>query len=252
MSELKAIYSDRRKEVLSYIELLEKIDKAIQSGKASIYGARDDEISTISQDHIKMLHSMLFLYLYNIIEWSLSNFVNGVQNFIKAGQITPNELPLNIFKLWVANIVCADKSLSYEKRVEFSSALYYKGYYKEKLDNSFKFQESLFKKNIDLQEIKNLLDKFGVELKLSEKCRKEIHKPVMNGDNVLCNIKSFRNKLAHGELSFCEASTSFDLKTLREWAFITIAFTDELVDTLDKYIFELEKIKDNKKAALRK
>lgn len=249
MSELKNIYSSRKTEVLSYLDLLATIDKATKSGRVVIAGIEDTKNSHISMQQIKMLHSTLFLHLYNLIEWTLSSFVQEIVTFLKSGRTLPYKLPPEIFNLWIANVFHADKDLSYNKKIEYASYIYRIALNKETIGQDFTLYETIFKKNVDLSEIKNVLNRFGIQLQLSNECHKAINQNVLDDKNILSTIKSQRNKLAHGETSFFEASEAFDFQTLYKWANTTLTFTDELVEILDKYLDNLPAIKITRESA---
>lgn len=232
MSELKEVYDERRLEVSSYLEILQVIDGAAKNGRVAISGTK----FVLESKQIKMMYSTLFLHLYGLIECILSSFLREIEKFLRSGKATPSNLPPELFKLWVSNAFRGDKDLTLEKKIDIASQIFWSGYKKEPITKDFKFYSSLYKKNVDLNEIKAFLEKFSISLDLSKECNSAINRRVLNDENVLTTIKSLRNKLAHGEQSFFEASSGFDFATLSAWSATTLKFTDELVDLLDNYL----------------
>lgn len=236
MSDLKYIYNNRKEEVNYYLDLLCKIDQATQTGRVFITGANKEPKLNVSQKQIKMLHSTIFLYLYNLIEWTISSFVNQIEILFQGGAYKPKDLPDEIFNLWIATLLQIDKNITYQNKIKSGKFIYEIGLNKKCIDKNFRFDKRLYKKNLDLHAIEDILKKFDLQLKLSKACNDAINKKIFNDSNIISTIREQRNKLAHGALSFSDASDGYDFKTLAEWVKITLIFTDELVTILDNYI----------------
>lgn len=160
-----------------------------------------------------VLKSSLILMLYNAVEGTMSNLLMELFDNIKSSDISINDLPVNlqetIYRFHLKKIgddierlkdfnKCDDIEICDISYLEINKYL------------------KLFSGNLDSRSIKKLSCKLGIIL--SDK---------MN-DPTLLQVKSIRNKLAHGETRF--SNTCQD---------ITLEETKELCDKVKKYLEDI-------------
>lgn len=151
-----------------------------------------------------ILKSSLMLMLYNAVEGTMSNLLIELFDNIKSRQISINNLPINLQKLIykfhlkkIGGEVEKLKKFNNYNDIEICDISYLE------INKYLK----LFSGNLDSRSIKELSSKLGVTL--SDK---------MN-EPTLLQVKSIRNKLAHGETRFsntCQDITLEESKYLCE------------------------------------
>ncbi len=168
---------------------------------------------------ITIFKSSIMLMLYNEIEGTFSNILTALFDYIIDENIDFNLLHRKIQKV-------------------------YMDYYLRKTSNNVEQLKSFYNntdlKNVDYLELNKYLKLYSGNLD-SRQIRdisKRIGVPVSNsiqGENLL-KVKSCRNKLAHGEVSYQEACRDFSEKDIRDIAAEVFQFLEMLITDYNNFI----------------
>lgn len=147
-----------------------------------------------------VLKSSLMLMIYNVVEGTISNLLTELFDTIVKTNLTmevlPDKLQNTIYTYHLKKIGEDSKKLK-----EFSE------YNSMKMCNISYLEISkylkLFSGNLDARKIKNISKKVGIDL------------PDTIDEPCLLNVKSARNKLAHGEAKFSNACQDITLDEMK-------------------------------------
>lgn len=206
---LKVAYEEfeiRLHEVESYIDFVEKIstidDPCLTSSKSDFSEASYE----INRELTKTLRASSYLMLYNLLESTMSNAIDSIYETIKSEQCDIMNLSKKLHKIILKNL---QKGLTREKITELSNnhldhreRLFDLGYNKKKL----------FSGNIDCKIISEYCQKYDFEL-----CPipQEDKKSACWDKNAILKIKTERNNLAHGSVSFETCGGQMAVESLR-------------------------------------
>ncbi|TAD88983.1 MAG: hypothetical protein EA000_06035, partial [Oscillatoriales cyanobacterium] len=84
--------------------------------------------------------------------------------------------------------------------------------------------------NWDDEEIYKLSKRLGLSLNISRDANRAVKQPFRDDKGALSLIKSFRNKLAHGNLSFAESGNNITVSDLRDLTERTALYLREVVN----------------------
>ncbi|MBT2784792.1 MULTISPECIES: MAE_28990/MAE_18760 family HEPN-like nuclease [unclassified Halomonas] len=189
ISSLYKDFRDRSQEVKRYTQFIQVIadKKAIGLSHLSEGELAPVDGFTLDRDLVKTIRASGYLLLYNLVESTLSNAIDSIHQAIDVHGVEFNQLNKNMKEVTLSHF---KKAIS-GKKSDFSSphpiqvAMLKMGYAKE----------SLFSGNIDCKEIREIAKKYGFL----------VPDPKLNGRNVgdyVLEVKSKRNDLAHGSISF--------------------------------------------------
>jgi hypothetical protein len=213
MEDVSQVFEERLQEIEAYLDLLEAIEQQVQQGLPKIgVGALTSTVITVQQQ--KILYSSVYLQLYNLIESTVVQCLNTVSKVIVDKNLQPSDLSTNLRREWVQSIARTHTDLGYDKRLE--SAL-------ELFDHIVKASPMV---NFNLEKggggnwddvaIYKLSQRLGLSLNISNKTHRDIKQPFRDDKGALVLIKSLRNKLAHGDLSFAECGENITAHDLRQ------------------------------------
>lgn len=153
----------------------------------------------------------------------------------------PNNLSQEFLSEWVRFTARTHIDLNYDNRLE--SALELCNHFV----NSLPILEFEIHKggggNWDDQEIYRLSQRLGLTMTVSSDTQRLIKQPLKNGQGALSLIKTLRNQLAHGNISFSECSEGVTAGDLRDLTDRTAHYLREVVacfqQSIDSNIFLL-------------
>ena len=236
-SKLKTMYTERKKEVDEYIELLLKFN-----GGVPYLIVNDEEKNKISPGQVKILKSTVFLLLYNLTEMVMNSFIGEINSIIRENY-RPNELSLKFYDKWLVYMLKArDSDVDPEGKLQRREDL---------VKNLREFVElnrllidfEIERKNggnWSLPEMRTFFNEFGINIEVKGAARGEAEKIIYNDKNVFAAVKDYRNKLAHGEESFEQCSESLEISWFKGIRDRMIPFLDALVEEMDNYLNYLQ------------
>lgn len=194
-------YNSRCREIERFFEMLlfmrDNRDSRLSSGDASVREGSSTYV--MGRDLEKTLRASAYLMLYNLVEATMTSAIDAIHQHIAYEQVGFDELKEDVRRVAIKGLRKAALSETplelLDAAIPISSALIWLGFDKK----------SLFSGNLDGQLIKKKAKEYGFEL--------ANHDTAASRDGVrLLSIKTKRNELAHGGISFedCGQNTSVD------------------------------------------
>jgi hypothetical protein len=229
MSDFSQAFEDRLEEITTYLDLLDAIERQVQTGPPSI--GVGGPIITVQQQRI--LYSSVYLQLYNLVESTITRCIDAVCSAI-VNCWHPNDLSVDIRREWIRSTARTHTELNYENRLRSAFDLC------EQLVqvlpvSSFKVEKG-GGGNWNDDEIQELSKRLGVSLRISREVYQSIKQPFRDEQGPLTYIRSLRNALAHGSLSFAESSEGITVGDLRTLAERTTLYLREVLACFELYI----------------
>ncbi|MBR5160041.1 MAG: hypothetical protein IKW80_00315 [Thermoguttaceae bacterium] len=224
---LKPDYQNRKQEVQSHLDFIKEVESfTIKSQLKSV---------TILQQNI--LKASFFIHLYGLIESTLALCILEVENKINNHHISDfSTFRICIQKLWIKHYFQLNNANNkLEKRIDITHKAYTNA-----LDTNSLFELKIKEKLRTVDN--NTFDAVAKILDLRLNIPKNIRDIIINnnrydGKNTLELIRTKRDKLAHGELSYSDVGnyTYADLKSLFNEV---CTYLDYVVEAFEKYISE--------------
>lgn len=235
MSDFMTAFEERFREIEAYLNLLEALERQVQQGTPQFGGNG----STITVKQQKILYSSVYLQLYNLVESTVTQCVDAVAEVIISSNLTPNELSDELRQEWVRITARTHTDLNYENRLQ--SALELCDHLVKTLPISKFIVEKGGGGNWDDKEIYKLSQRLGLPLRISPEIIRAVKQPFKNDMGTLELIREYRNKLAHGNISFVECGENTTVSDLRKLADIVINYLREVVNcfktSIDSHLF---------------
>ena len=224
---LSQTFEERLQEIEAYLDLLEALERRVQSGPPVIGE------TTITAQQQKILYSCVFLQLYNLVEATVTWCVTAVcEAASDQGRWTPGDLTSKLRREWVRAKAWTHIELNEENRldraVELCEAL---------IQSSPVLRFTLARRgNWDDQEIQTITDRLGCDLQISTEALQGIKRPLRDEKGALALIRDLRNRLGHGSLSFAECGEGLTVLDLRDLKQRTALYLREVVSAFRTYI----------------
>jgi hypothetical protein len=233
MDDFVLAFEDRLQEIEVYLELLDALEQQIQDGPPRI--GETGPIITVQQQRI--LYSSVYLQLYNLVESTVTRCIEAISSAAtQGGRWQPSDLTAELRREWVRFTARTHVDLNYDNRL--IAALHLCNHLLESLPISDLTVEKGGGGNWDDIEIQTISGRLGLTLRLSREVYNGVRRPFRDDKGPLAFIKSLRNSLAHGSLSFVECGegvTAQDLRALKE---LTAQYLREVVVLFKTYIDE--------------
>ncbi len=235
MNSLIEAFDNRLKEIDIYLELLDAIDIEIKEGKTPRIGIR-----TITVEQQKILYSSVYLQLYNLVESTITRCLEAVSFATSENkQWFPKDLSDKLRREWVRYVANTHEELSYDNRLE--AALKLCEHLVEALPITSDFNIAKGEGgNWDDVAIHKISNRLGLSLRISREVEINIKRAFRDDQGALAFIKSLRNKLAHGNLSFVECGENVTVADLHKLKDLTALYLREVVNSFKASIDEYE------------
>jgi hypothetical protein len=223
-------FQRRVAEIDKYFDLVNKVEEIDQLGAGSersiIFPGGPYAVDIELQ---KILRSHCYLLLYNLIESSIRNGIMAIHDAIEIEQLTYKTLDPKIQKLWLLNDLSKSFRDATIKKETIADNL--QGAIQLVLDNAVVTLDPNnipISGNLDAQTIKGLMEMYGVfgPLPFSER----IINPVLNF------VVKIRCDLAHGNVSFSEASNQILWSKLLEDKEKIVSYLGQVLKNIENYI----------------
>lgn len=233
MDQAIAAYTDRKKEILSYLELVEGIERSLQVGTPVLkIGESEYKIVPLQQ---RILYAGIYLHLYNLVESTVTLLVEEIER-AALDNVRSNAWELSglMRQQWVRSTACTyDQFLNAESRLERAVLMC------EQLVGMLPFDIKIHKGgggNWDDEEIESLAKRLGVNLVFPKEIWDNVKRPSRDNKGAMKLIRDLRNKLAHGSITFSECGNDHVVRELRSLAETTFSYMDTVIDAFKHYI----------------
>ena len=208
MEELKREYERAIEDIELYYKHLEELEKQVNYSQLP-----------------NILKANLFLMLYNIIESIVTKSLELIHDKINSEKVKYKDCIDEIKALWIEfehSKFGQTKSLDIIKKLaqigDEILCIEYKEYSKKK--------RSSISGNLDAQKIREISDVYALA-----------HNSKTKGEK-LVEIKSARNRLAHGEISFSELGGNYTREQIYDYYNECKKYLDEYISNVEVYIKE--------------
>jgi hypothetical protein len=230
LDALTESFEERLQEIETYLDLLDALDRQVQSGPPPMIGG-----SLITTQQQKILYSAVYLQLYNLVEATITWCVDAVcAAAAESGRWYPADLSADLRREWVRSTVRTHIDLNYDNRLE--SAFEFCNWLLKTIPVPTWKVEQGHAGNWDDQGIENISGRLGCELRISPEVYSRIKRPFRDDKGPLAFVKDLRNRLAHGSVSFSECGTGVTVPDLRDLKQRTVLYLREVVAAFRAYI----------------
>ncbi|MDX8437181.1 MAE_28990/MAE_18760 family HEPN-like nuclease [Mesorhizobium abyssinicae] len=221
---------ERLREVEAYLGFLRAIEAATTSGPPRLVGSEEP----ITAEQQRILYSSVFLQLYSAVEATVTRCLDFVTiAALDHRKPKPGELSERLRRAWVQEIARTHVDLTPAHRLD--SALLLCNHLVEQLPvSSFKISKSTG--NWDDTEIEEITKRIGCTLAVPSAAFKAAKRPFRNDKNALGLIKSLRNQLAHGEISFAQCSEGVTVEELERLTKLTAEYLQGVAASFEAYV----------------
>ena len=236
MNRVDAAFSDRKTEVESYLLFVETIERCLQSGQTTIrIGDEEIKVTPLQQ---RILYAGIYLHLYNLVESTVTLLIEAIESAAMAsGDISGGDLSLIMRKQWIKATACTHQLLEPENRLKKAMEVC------DQLLGLMPFTMNIPRKaggNWDDVEIEKLAERLGIALSISQDVKESVKRPARDNKGPLRLIRDFRNKLAHGSISFSECGNDHVASDLRSIADVTLRYMSIVIEAFRQYILTSE------------
>jgi MAE_28990/MAE_18760-like HEPN len=224
-------FNERAQEIDEYFGLLLTIESAGRAGMPRI-GASGPSISATQQ---KMLRASVYVQLYNLVEATVCACLDAIAHALSSPSTSVHELTLSLRREWVRHHARSHKELSDDNRLNAMVDMVERLLVRDQL-TAFVIERG-GGGNWDDHEIENLMKKrLGVPLDFSPTVRANVKRRVRDDLGALELVKSLRNSLAHGSISFSECGESTTAGELQIMAEHIYAYLREMLAQCSSFI----------------
>lgn len=178
------------------------------------------------QDFLVILKANSFIVLYNLVEASVKNFIIGIYDEVAMQNLSYNDICDKLKKMWI-DVYYNDLShttTNYSQHKEKAKKMIEFIIVENKVDFG---DEVKLSGNADLQQIKKMFDKHGMNIDSSV---------IQNAGEGLLEVKNKRNHIAHGNISFIEGGRDSSITDLNQYKDEIIRFLNALNKEVSEYI----------------
>ena len=230
MSAVTEVFNERLQEIETYLDLLDALDRQVQSGPPEIGG------SPITVRQQRILYSSVYLQLYNLVEATVACCIDAICTASAIdGKWKTEDLTQELRREWTRLTARTHLFMNEERRLSYTV---------KALDKVIQGEAVSWppdrprRGNWDDDAIAALSAKLGCELQLSPEVYEAVKRPIRDDKGPLKLIRDLRNRLAHGALSFEECGTGVTVTDLRETKDKTVSYLRVVVAAFSTHVDE--------------
>lgn len=233
MDTLTETFEERLQEIDAYLDLLDALERQVHDGPPKIGGG------TITAQQQKILYSAVYLQLYNLVEATVTWCLDAVCTAAADnGRWLPGDLTSELRREWIRTKARTHVNLTEDNRlaatIEFCEHLI------QSLPvSAWKIDRRSAGSWDDLL-IEEMTERIGCRVRLSQEVRTGIKRKIRDDKSALALVRDFRNRLAHGSLSFTECGEGVTAAELRQMKESTGNYLRGIVDSFCDYIATYE------------
>jgi hypothetical protein len=230
MISVKNDFSDRVDEINMYYDLLFNI---LKKESQLIFPNESNRTERFNLTLTSTLKSNMFLLLYNLLESTITKCLVEIHNSICDENCKYIQLSPQIQNLFTSHYYKSilNGNISEENTLLHIRTMIHSWVFNENFSLTFedltKYKTgSNFSGNLDAKEIRKIAARYGVTFD-------------MKSEEIKI-LKEFRNKLAHGEISFQEASNQKGIEYFDNLKITTVDFLNAFIVAIETYINQKE------------
>ena len=230
MNSVKNDFSDRVDEINKYYDLLFNI---LKKESKLIFPNESNRTERFDLTLTSTLKSNMFLLLYNLLESTITKCLVEIHNSICDENCTYIQLSPQIQNLFTSHYYKSILSgnISEDNTLLHIRTMIHSWIFNENFNLTFedltKYKTgNNFSGNLDAKEIRKIAARYGVTFD--------------ERSDEIKSLKEFRNKLAHGEISFQEASNQKGIEYFDNLKIKTIGFLNTFIIAVENYINQKE------------
>jgi hypothetical protein len=213
MKSVRHDFDLRSKEIDEYFSFV-KVMVSPRTQVTHADGTGDISAFYIDSELQKTLKATGFLLMYNLVESTMSNAIEAIISHMAGQSVSFDNLSKNIKIIILKNA----KSWNPEKLEPGLKKIAH-----DIIHQTFK-KEELFSGNLDARKIRETMKEYGVNCQFK-----------VNGDCLL-TIKTNRNNLAHGIVSFSDCGKDYDIDEIIRFKDDAIDYLKGVLDDIDAFL----------------
>jgi MAE_28990/MAE_18760-like HEPN len=235
---IRSTFAERTSEVNSYLEFLTALEQETTKGPPTI-GAH-----VVTTDQQRMLYSSLYLQLYNLVETTVMSCIGAVASEISnTSSRLPDHLSESLKREWVGQMARTHEELNVENRLKFALELC------DFLVQQLPITDMQISRggggNWDDEEISKLLKRLGFDPRMTSSAVTEAKRHIKNEMGALKLVRTLRNQLAHGSISFVQCGEGVVVADLKDITQRVFHYLDGLIQTFSEHIVEQSFLADH-------
>lgn len=231
MDRVREAFHERCAELDDYIAFLRNMSEIVREG--ALRNADGSSLMTPSQQRV--LFSSVYVQLYNMVESTVSLCLARLCEVLEGSGHIPGSWSDDVRREWLRWALKTHEALSPDNRLNTSCdivALLLAGGPVGRVAI-----EKGGGGNWDDEEIFNFFKKrLGCPLRLSRSVQKGIKEKLRDGLGCLKVVRDYRNKLAHGNITFGECAAGLTVGELEGIAQRTKDYLAEVIDSFSEYL----------------
>jgi hypothetical protein len=229
-AELHTFFRERADEVFAFLRLLEDVETAARSGPPRLANT----LTPITTSQQKILYSSLYLQLYNLVEATVARCIDAVVTSAADGSSRPSDLNKALRAEWVRSFARTHVDLNASNRLKHAVEMCEQILGQLPLE-VFKV-ESGGGGNWDDTEIEVISRRMGCGLQITPTTLAAVKRVLRDDLGALKLVKSRRNDLAHGSLSFVDCGEGLDVAELKNLTDAVVNYLAEAITCFGDYI----------------
>lgn len=235
MSALRKAFDERLEEVRAYLGFLTAMEVEAQDGPPRFQHAGE----AITPQQQKLLYASVYLQLYNLVEATVTLCVGAVtEAAARDASWRPHDLSEALRTEWIRSTARTHADLSSPNRLEAAKRV------ADHLIDLRPLEPFQIEKggggSWDDGSIERLSERLGCQLNLSRSVKAKVKRPIKNEQGALKLVKSMRNDLAHGSMSFAESAGQVTVSELKSLAQAVIDYLAAVVDRFVVFVDRAE------------
>ncbi len=236
MRDLRLFFDERVVEAEAYLDLLSALERQAREGPPRLNIEGGDYL--ISSTQQKVLYSTVYVQLYNLVESTISACIEAVSDASTGRE--PLHLREEIQKEWIRQVARTHVELTYENRLKAACGFFAK--------SAVPVEPFSIEKggggNWDDGTIESIVKRLGFQVQVEEEIYSLIKRKIKNDLGPLGVVKDYRNKLAHGEVSFSECTQGVTVSELAAIKDATVRYMRGVVENFVDYIQGFQFLKE--------
>lgn len=236
MRDLTAFFEERVAETDAYMDFLSALEMQARQGPPRLTMEGGDYHITVIQQ--KILYSSVYVQLYNLVESTITTCIEAVSDASVGRQ--PTHLREEIQKEWIRRVARTHVELTSEHRLETACSFFEK--------SASPVEPFSIEKggggNWDDNAIEAMAKRLGFQVRVERAIYSLTKRKIRDDLGPLGVVKDFRNKLAHGEISFSECTEGITVSQLSEIKDVTVRYMRGVVDNFVSYLSGLQFLKE--------